>query len=74
MSPSKNTAGLVVSAMKKKGFKIKDGIEIKINKNIPAGYGMGSSAASASACAVGINKLFNLKLTDAELVELRWNW
>ena len=68
LNPSKNTAGLVVSAMKKK-FKIKDGIEIKIRKNIPAGYGMGSSAASASACAVGINKLYNLKLSDAELVE-----
>ena len=68
LSPSKNTAGLVVSAMKKK-FKIKDGIEIKIKKNIPAGYGMGSSAASAAACAVGMNKLYNLKLNDAELVE-----
>ena len=68
LSPSKNTAGLVVSAMKKK-FKIKDGIEIKIKKNVPAGYGMGSSAASAAACAVGINKLYNLKLNDAELVE-----
>ena len=31
LSPSKNTAGLVVFAMKKK-FKIKDGIEIKIKK------------------------------------------
>ena len=48
ISPSKNTAGLVVSAMKKK-FKIKDGIEIEINKNIPAGYGMGSSG-SISLC------------------------
>ncbi len=61
LNPSKNTAGLVASAMKKK-FKINDGIEIKIKKNVPAGYGMGSSAASAAACAVGINKLYNLKL------------
>ena len=68
LNPSKNTAGLVASAMKKK-FKINDGIEIKIKKNIPAGYGMGSSAASAAACAVGINKLYNLKLTNEELVE-----
>jgi homoserine kinase len=68
LSPSKNTAGLVVSAMKKK-FKLKDGIEIKIKKNVPAGFGMGSSAASAAACAVGMNKLYNLKLSDAELVE-----
>ena len=68
LSPSKNTAGLVVSAMKKK-FKLKEGIEIKIKKNVPAGFGMGSSAASAAACAVGMNKLYNLKLSDAELVE-----
>ncbi len=68
LSPSKNTAGLVVSAMKKK-FKIKDGIEIKIKKNVPAGFGMGSSAASAAACAVGMNKLYSLKLSDSKLVE-----
>ena len=67
-SPTKNTAGLVVSAMKKK-FKIKDGIEIEIKKNVPAGFGMGSSAASAAACAVGMNKMYNLKLSDSELVE-----
>ena len=32
-------------------------------------FGMGSSAASAAACAVGMNKLYNLKLSDAKLVE-----
>jgi len=68
LSPTRNTAGLVVAAIKKK-FKIKDGIEINIKKNVPAGFGMGSSAASAAACAVGMNKMYNLKLSDAELVE-----
>ena len=43
-----NTAGLVAKAMKKK-FKISGGIEIKIKKNIPPGFGLGSSAASAAA-------------------------
>ena len=62
-----NTAGLVAKAMKKK-FKISGGIEIKIKKNIPPGFGLGSSAASAAACAVGINKLYNLKLSPNELV------
>ena len=57
LSPSKNTAGLVASAMGKK-FKIKDGIEIKIKKNIPAGYGMGSSAASAAAGAIAIDDMY----------------
>ena len=36
----------------KKDLKISDGLEIKIKKNVPAGYGMGSSAASAAACAM----------------------
>ena len=43
-NPEKNTAGLVVKNMKKE-FKIKEGIEINIKKGIPAGFGMGSSAA-----------------------------
>jgi homoserine kinase len=66
--PEKNTAGLVVKNMKKK-FKIKQGIEIKIKKGIPAGFGMGSSAASAAATAVAFDKLFGLKLDGNALVE-----
>ena len=67
-SPEKNTAGLVVKNMKTK-FKIKDGVEIKIKKGIPAGYGMGSSAASAAATAVAFDELFGLKLNGNSLVE-----
>ena len=66
--PENNTAGLVVKNMKKK-FKIKEGIEIKIEKGVPAGFGMGSSAASAAATAVAFDKLFGLKLDDNALVE-----
>ncbi len=68
LNPQKNTAGLVAANMLKK-FKIKDGIEIKIKKGVPAGFGMGSSAASAAATAVAINKLFNLKLDSNSLVK-----
>ena len=67
-NPNKNTAGLVVKNMIKK-FKTKDGIEIKIKKNIPPGYGMGSSAASAAAAAVAFDKLYHLKLDGKSLVE-----
>ncbi len=66
--PQNNTAGLVVKNMKKR-FKIKDGVEIKINKGVPAGFGMGSSAASAAAAAVAFDKLFGLKLDGNLLVE-----
>ena len=67
-NPEKNTAGLVVKNMMKK-FKITGGVEIKIKKGIPAGYGMGSSAASAAASAVAFDKLFGLKLDGNSLVE-----
>ena len=68
INPENNTAGLVVKNMRKK-FKIEKGIEIKIEKGIPAGFGMGSSAASAAATAVAFDKLFGLKLDDNALVE-----
>lgn len=67
-NPEKNTAGLVAKNMMKE-FKIKGGVEIKIKKGIPAGYGMGSSAASAAATAVAFDKLFRLKLDGNSLVE-----
>ncbi|MDH5658584.1 MAG: homoserine kinase [Nitrosopumilus sp.] len=67
-NPENNTAGLVVKNMKKK-FKIKDGVEIKIKKGVPAGFGMGSSAASAAATAVAFDKLFRLRLDGNSLVE-----
>ena len=67
-NPNKNTAGLVVKAMKKK-FEIKDGLTIKIKKGVPAGFGLGSSAASAAATVVAFDKLFKLKLDSNELVK-----
>ena len=62
-----NTAGLVAKEMKKKE-KLTGGVEIKIRKNVPPGFGMGSSAASAAGCAIAINKLYNLKLNQNQLV------
>ena len=67
-NPDNNTAGLVVKNMMKK-FKIKNGIEIEIKKGVPAGFGMGSSAASAAATAVAFNKLYELNLDGNSLVE-----
>ncbi|MER5174816.1 MAG: homoserine kinase [Candidatus Nitrosocosmicus sp.] len=41
---------------------------IDIEKNIPPGYGMGSSAASAVATAVAFNKIFKLDIQDTKLL------
>ena len=67
-SVEKNTAGIVVKEMAKK-FKIKSGITIQIKKGVPPGYGLGSSAASAAAAAVGMNSLFKLRLKSNDLVK-----
>ncbi len=67
-SVHKNTAGLVARHMKKK-FKVKSGIQITIKKGVPAGFGMGSSAASAAATAIAFDRLFQLGLDDNALVE-----
>ena len=67
-NPENNTAGLVVKNMKKK-LKINEGVEIRIKKGVPAGFGMGSSAASAAATAVAFDKLFGLKFDSNTLVE-----
>ncbi|MEK6966679.1 MAG: homoserine kinase [Thermoproteota archaeon] len=66
--PKKNTAGIVVTELANK-FKIKDGIEVKIKKGVPAGFGVGSSAASASAAVVAMNRLFELNLDNNSLVK-----
>jgi homoserine kinase len=68
VSPSKNTAGLVVQYMQKK-FKTRGGVQIRIKKGVPAGFGMGSSAASAAATVIAFDRLFGLKLDGNTLVE-----
>jgi homoserine kinase len=67
-SPHKNTAGLVAQYMKKR-FGVKGGLQIRIKKGVPAGFGMGSSAASAAATAVAIDKLYKLNLDANTLIE-----
>ncbi|MBI4010115.1 MAG: homoserine kinase [Candidatus Aenigmarchaeota archaeon] len=66
--PRKNTGGYVAMRMLE-SFRIKDGLRIKLQKNIPPAMGMGSSAASAAGVAYCINKLFDLKLPTDDLIQ-----
>lgn len=63
----KNCAGFVALEMLKK-FEIKEGVKIKIKKNIKPASGLGSSAASGAGAAFALNKLFDLNLTKEEMV------
>ena len=63
-----NCAGVVVRKMSH-DFSIKDSFDIRLEKKVPAGMGIGSSAASSVAAAVAFNKLFDLKIKKSKLVE-----
>lgn len=64
--PARNTAGIAAMEVLKL-VRAKQGVELKIHKNIP-GTGLGSSAASAVATAVAVNALFGNKLKKAGLI------
>lgn len=65
--PEKNTAGRAVMSMLSALDK-KDGFSIQLNKGIPPGSGLGSSAASAAAAVTGVNYLLGNPFTQDELV------
>lgn len=46
------------------------GVNIFINKSIPVEAGMGGGSADAAAVLLGMNKLFDLQLTDGILVDI----
>ena len=65
---SKNVAGVAALALLEK-IDCEFGFEIEIYKNIKAGSGIGSSAASAAGAVFGINELLGRPFTQKELVE-----
>jgi homoserine kinase len=65
--PSKNTAGIAVMEFMKT-INVTNGIEIELQKNMPIGSGLGSSAASAVAAVMATNTLFDNQLSRNELL------
>lgn len=54
----------------KNKFKIMEGIEIDIKKNIPVGSGLAGGSGDAAATLKVMNKLFNLNLDENELIKI----
>lgn len=54
----------------KNKFDVKEGVEIKIEKNIPIAAGLSGGSTDAAATLTGLNSLWNLELTKDELMGL----
>lgn len=50
-------------------FDIKEGVCIQLDKHIPVAAGMAGGSSNAAAVLVGMNRLFNLGLSQKELME-----
>lgn len=67
-----NENNIVYKAVKllKEKFDVKNGVEIFIEKNIPVAAGMAGGSCNAAAVLVGLNKLWNLNLSETKLQEI----
>ena len=62
---------MIKSAKKLKQYSgTKFGVDIKIIKKIPTGGGLGGGSSNAATTLVALNKLWNLKLTNTELISI----
>ncbi|WP_296620787.1 homoserine kinase [Marivirga sp.] len=68
LSADENIAGIVAKAMLHK-LGLKQGLSIKIKKEVKPGSGLGSSGCTAAATAFALNELLNQTFSALELVE-----
>ena len=62
---------MIKSAKKLKQYRRTNfGVDIKILKKIPKGGGLGGGSSNAATTLIALNKLWNLKLTNAELISI----
>jgi len=67
--PEKENIVYKTALLLKNKFKVKDGIKIKIKKNIPIAAGLAGGSSNAATTLYALNKLWNLKLSFQDLLD-----
>ena len=57
-----------IAAILKQDYKIKDGVRIRIRKNIPVAAGLAGGSTDAATALLGLNQLWGLNLPQEKLV------
>ena len=65
---SKGNLAYKAASLLKDRFKVKEGVKIILEKNIPMSAGLGGGSSNAANTLVMLNKLWDLKLTQKKLI------
>src|SRR3989338_9618292 len=69
LATEENLAYKVALLLKKK-FKVKHGVKIFVEKNVPLEAGLGGGSSNAATTLLNLNKLWGLKLKETQLIEI----
>ena len=69
-NPIKDNIVLRAAELVKDLYSVKEGVSIELIKSIPDQKGLGGGSSDAAATIIGLNKLWNLKISKNELLDI----